>query len=149
MVEIPLELAQKCVKCALCKSVCPTYPYIQEEAGYARGRLVLAEMLLSGELKDGEAYKYLDQCAMCRRCEWVCPNGVEYKEIVATVRNTQEKSFVKSAGLKSLELLQSEVGRKVVKLTGKLMEKLPFEEVKVPFPIGAVKFMPKARRKSL
>jgi glycolate oxidase iron-sulfur subunit len=143
MVEIPLELTQKCVKCALCKSVCPTYPYIQEEAGYARGRIVLAEMLLSGELKDGEAYKHLDQCAMCRRCEWVCPNGVEYKEIIATVRNTQRKSFVKSAGLKSLELLQSEVGRKVIRLTGKLMEKLPFEEVKVPFPTGAVKFMPK------
>jgi glycolate oxidase iron-sulfur subunit len=91
MVEIPLELTQKCVKCALCKSVCPTYPYIQEEGGYARGRLVLAEMLLSGELKDEDAYKHLDQCAMCRRCEWVCPNGVEYKEIIATVRNTQEE----------------------------------------------------------
>lgn len=142
MVEIPLELTQKCVKCALCKSVCPTYPYIQEEAGYARGRIVLAEMLLSGELKDGEAYKHLDQCAMCRRCEWVCPNGVEYKEIIATVRNTQRKSFVKSAGLKAWSFA---VGSRAKgnQANGQAHGKVALEEVKVPFPTGAVKFMPK------
>ncbi len=76
-VEISLDLAQKCVKCALCKSVCPTYPYIKEEGGFARGRLVLAEMLLNGEISETkEAYKHLDQCALCRRREWICANGV-------------------------------------------------------------------------
>ncbi|WP_448588218.1 (Fe-S)-binding protein [Thermocrinis sp.] len=141
---MPLELSQKCVKCALCKSVCPTYPYIEEEGGFARGRLMLAEMLLKGEIpKTREAYKHLDQCAMCRRCEWVCPNGVEYKEIMVNVRDAQGKSFIKESGLKALDLLQSNVGRKTVKFLGKLMDKLPLEEVKVPFPTGAVKFMPK------
>ena len=82
-IGIPLDLAQKCVKCGLCKSVCPTYPYIQEEAGFARGRLALAEMVVKGELPlSDEAAKQWDQCAMCRRCEWICPNNVEYKEIL-------------------------------------------------------------------
>jgi len=143
-VELDLDLIQKCVKCALCKSVCPTYPYIEEEGGFARGRLALAQMLLEGQLKEQkQAYRHIDQCAMCRRCEWICPNGVEYKEIIAYVRNQQDKSFVKTSGLKALEILQSKTGRKAVKFLGKLMEKLPFGEIKVPFPTGAVKFMPK------
>ncbi|WP_448584496.1 (Fe-S)-binding protein [Thermocrinis sp.] len=143
-IELSLDLAQKCVKCALCKSVCPTYPYIEEEGGFARGRLALAEMLLNGEISETkEAYKHLDQCAMCRRCEWICPNGVEYKEIIVSVRDKQDKSFIKEAGLKALDVLQSGAGRKAVKFLGKAMDKLPFKEIKVPFPTGAVKFMPK------
>ncbi|WP_029551720.1 (Fe-S)-binding protein [Thermocrinis jamiesonii] len=143
-VEISLDLAQKCVKCALCKSVCPTYPYIKEEGGFARGRLVLAEMLLKGEISETkEAYKHLDQCAMCRRCEWICPNGVEYKEIIVSARNKQDRSLIKETGLKALDVLQSNVGRKAVKFLGKVMDKLPYKEFRVFFPTGAVKFMPK------
>ena len=143
-VEISLDLAQKCVKCALCKSVCPTYPYIKEEGGFARGRLVLAEMLLNGEISETkEAYKHLDQCAMCRRCEWICPNGVEYKEIIVSARNKQDRSLIKETGLKALDVLQSNVGRKAVKFLGKVMDKLPYKEFRVFFPTGAVKFMPK------
>jgi len=143
-VEISLDLAQKCVKCALCKSVCPTYPYIKEEGGFARGRLALAEMLLNGEISETkEAYKHLDQCAMCRRCEWICPNGVEYKEIIVSARNKQDRSLIKETGLKALDILQSNVGRKAVKFLGKVMDKLPYKEFRVFFPTGAVKFMPK------
>ncbi|MCX8163983.1 MAG: (Fe-S)-binding protein [Aquificaceae bacterium] len=147
-VELSLDLTQKCVKCGLCKSVCPTYPYIEEEAGYARGRLVLAEMVAKGELPlTQEVSQQWDQCAMCRRCEWICPNGVEYKEVLVHVKNKQRESLgqgvVKSLGLKALELMQTRAGRALIKLTGKVMEALPFEEIKTPFPTGAVKFMPK------
>ncbi len=147
-IEMPLDLAQKCVKCGLCKSVCPTYPYIQEEAGFARGRLALAEMVVKGELPlSEEVAKQWDQCAMCRRCEWICPNNVEYKEILVHARDMQRENLgqgmVKSLALKSLELLQSKAGRKVVKLAGRLLSPLPFGEIKTPFPTGAVKFMPK------
>ncbi|MDW8095626.1 MAG: (Fe-S)-binding protein [Aquificaceae bacterium] len=147
-VELPTDITQKCVKCGLCKSVCPTYPYIEEEAGFARGRLMLVEMVAKGELSvNGEVVKHWDQCAMCRRCEWICPNGVEYKEVLVFARNTQRENvgqgMVKSMGLKILELLQTDVGRKVVKTAGRLMKLLPFDSVKTPFPTGAVKFMPK------
>ncbi|MFN3947016.1 MAG: (Fe-S)-binding protein [Aquificaceae bacterium] len=152
-VEIPLDLAQRCVKCALCKSVCPTYPYIEEEAGFARGRLALAQMVVEGELPlNSEVAKQWDACAMCRRCEWICPNNVEYKEIMVKARNLQRESLgkgvVKSFGLKSLELLQSKGGRYFTRLAGKLMEPLPFKEIKTPFPTGAVKFMPKPTAKA-
>lgn len=153
MIEIPLDLAQKCVKCGLCKSVCPTYPYIEEEAGFARGRLALAEMVVKGELPlSSEIAKQWDQCAMCRRCEWICPNNVEYKEILVKARDLQREvagqGVVKTLGLKALDFLQSKPGRSIVKLAGKLMEPLPFGEIKTPFPTGAVKFMPKPTAKA-
>ncbi|MFN7064535.1 MAG: (Fe-S)-binding protein [Aquificaceae bacterium] len=151
--EIPLDLAQRCVKCALCKSVCPTYPYIGEEGGFARGRLALAEMVVRGELPlTSEVSKQWDACAMCRRCEWICPNNVEYKKIIVEVRRLQGETLgnglVKDLGLKSLELLQSKVGRRLIRMAGKLITALPFGEIKVPFPTGAVKFMPKPTAKA-
>ncbi len=148
-IELSLDVLQKCVKCGLCKSVCPTYPYIEEEGGYARGRLALAEMVLKGEMPlNWEVSSQWDACAMCRRCEWICPNNVEYKEILVSARELQGKSIVKSLGLKALEFIQSEVGRKVIKFAGKLVQSLPFKEIKTPFPTGAVKFMPKPTAKA-
>lgn len=143
--EIPLDLAQKCVKCGLCKSVCPSYH--GEEGSYARGRLALAEMVVKGELPlNEEVARQWNECAMCRRCEWVCPNDVHYKEILVQARELQEENlgrdFVSKAGLKSLEFMQSKVGRKAIKLAGKLSSLLP-KEIKTPLPGGSVKFMPK------
>ncbi len=148
LLELSEEALNKCVKCGLCKSVCPTYPYIEEEAGYARGRLALAELTAKGELPlTREVAQHWDQCAMCRRCEWICPNGVEYKEIMVHAKQQQAQElgagFVKSAGLKALELLQSKAGRKMIKLAGMVLDALPVNEIKTPFPTGAVKFMPK------
>lgn len=146
-VEIPLDLAQKCVKCGLCKSVCPTYR--QEEGSYARGRLALAEMVVKGDLPlTEEVAKQWDECAMCRRCEWICPNDVQYKEIMAFARHHQKEKLgmglVKRMALKSLMLLQSPLGRKVVPILGKILRLLPAEGLRIIFPTGARKFMPKA-----
>lgn len=144
-IVIPLDLAQKCVKCGLCKSVCPSYH--GEEGSYARGRLALAEMVVRGELPlNEEVASQWNECAMCRRCEWVCPNDVHYKEIMVQARELQEKElgrdFISKAGLKSLELMQSDLGRKVIRAAGKLSKLLP-PEIKIPLPTGTVKFMPK------
>ena len=144
-IELPLDLAQKCVKCGLCKSVCPSYH--EEEGSYARGRLALAEMVVRGELPlSGEVARQWNECAMCRRCEWICPNDVHYKEIFVQVRELQERELgrdlISRMGLKSLELMQSDLGRKAIKVAGKLSRFLP-DEIKTPLPTGSVKFMPK------
>ncbi|RLJ69925.1 glycolate oxidase iron-sulfur subunit [Hydrogenivirga caldilitoris] len=142
---IPEDLVLKCVKCGLCKSVCPSY--YGEEGSYARGRLALAEMVAKGEVPlNEEIAKQWNECAMCRRCEWVCPNDVQYKEILVQAKELQEKELgrdiISKAGLKSLEFMQSDLGRKVIKAAGKLSSFLP-SEIKTPLPTGAVKFMPK------
>ena len=144
-VVIPEDLVLKCVKCGLCKSVCPSYH--GEEGSYARGRLALAEMVARGEIPlNEEVAAQWNECAMCRRCEWICPNDVQYKEVLIQAREVQEKELgrdiVSRMGLKSLEFMQSNLGRKVIKAAGKLSSFLP-SEIKTPLPTGAVKFMPK------
>ncbi len=145
--DFPIDLAQKCVKCGLCKSVCPTYPFREEEGAFARGRLALAEMVIKGELPlTREVVAQWNECAMCRRCEWICPNDVQYKEILTKARELQHKEmgedFISKAGLKSLEFMQSKVGRVALKVLGVLSKPLP-KEIKVPLPTGGVKFFPK------
>ncbi|MDQ7039239.1 MAG: (Fe-S)-binding protein [Aquificota bacterium] len=141
---IPEDLVLKCVKCGLCKSVCPSYH--GEEGSFARGRLALAEMVARGEVPLNEdVVRQWNECAMCRRCEWICPNDVHYKEIFVKARELQEKErgrdLVSKAGLKSLELMQSGLGRKAIKALSRVTRFLP-SEVKVPLPTGGVKFMP-------
>ncbi|MEN3033811.1 MAG: (Fe-S)-binding protein [Aquificaceae bacterium] len=150
--EVLLNLTDQCVKCGLCKDVCPTYPSIQNESGFARGRIALSNMVFRGELElNNSVSTSWNQCAMCRRCEWICPNGVEFKEIMVHSRNLQREklgdSFMKKAGLIALNTLQSRPGRAITKLAGKLSGILP-KELKVPFPTGAVKFMPKPSGKA-
>ncbi len=145
MPAIPEDLALKCVKCGLCKSVCPSYH--GEEGSYARGRLALAEMVVKGEIPlNEEVAAQWNECAMCRRCEWICPNDVQYKEILVQARELQEKELgrdlLSRMGLKSLELMQSDMGRRFIRLAGKLSSFLP-SEIKTPLPTGGVKFMPK------
>ncbi len=142
---IPEDLVLKCVKCGLCKSVCPSYH--GEEGSFARGRLALAEMVAKGEVPLNEdVVRQWDECAMCRRCEWICPNDVHYKEIFVKARELQEKEkgrdLVSKAGLKSLEFMQSGLGRRTIKALSKVTRYLP-REVKVPLPTGGVKFMPR------
>jgi len=149
--EIPVDITEKCIKCGLCKSVCPTYPYIMEEAGYARGRLTLAEMVIRGEISvNREVAEKWDQCAMCRRCEWICPNDVEYKKILVKARKLQEenlgKDYIKELGLKALNFIQSSPGRTLIKMSGKLGSLGGKGEIKVKLP-GRVKFVPKPTSK--
>jgi glycolate oxidase iron-sulfur subunit len=142
---IPQDLLLKCVKCGLCKSVCPSYH--GEEGSFARGRLALAEMVAGGEIPvNGEVEKHWNECAMCRRCEWICPNDVHYKEIFVKAREIQKRErgedLVSRVGLKGLEVMQSGAGRRTLRLISKFTRFLP-SEVKVPLPTGGVKFMPR------
>jgi Fe-S oxidoreductase len=128
--KIPIDLLQKCVRCGLCKSVCPTYRVNEEERSFARGRLALAQMVLSGELPlTKDVARQWDECAMCRRCEWICPNNVEYKEIMSKAKelqsNTLGKDPFKYTALSALELMQTNVGRTAVKLAGSLLSIIP------------------------
>ncbi len=147
--EIPIDLLQKCVRCGLCKSVCPTYKINEEEGSFARGRLALAQMVVSGELVlTKDLAKQWDQCAMCRRCEWICPNNVEYKDIMSKAKELQTKTLgkdpIKMMGLGALGFMQSSVGKTVMKTLGSVLSILPSKEIKTFIPISnAVKFMPK------
>ncbi len=83
-----LSLSDRCVKCGLCLPQCPTYQISRNENESPRGRIALIQSLASHELKgtDDTLHRHLDNCLLCRRCERICPSGVEYGRIMDMTR---------------------------------------------------------------
>ena len=59
------ELMEKCIKCGLCKGLCPVFKIIREEQYSPRGHAIL----LSNNIID----KIVFDCTLCRACEEKCP----------------------------------------------------------------------------
>jgi glycolate oxidase iron-sulfur subunit len=81
------EMAEKCVRCGICQSVCPVFMELQKEAAVARGKITLARKLLEGDLEDSPKLStYLLQCLGCGACTENCPNGVKADELILAMR---------------------------------------------------------------
>lgn len=79
--------ADLCVKCGLCLPHCPTYRLMPHEAQGPRGRITLAQGLLSGTLPASATLSaHLDGCLSCRACEAVCPAKVPYGRVLDGAR---------------------------------------------------------------
>lgn len=85
-------LADRCVQCGLCLPACPTYASEPLETESPRGRIALLKALDNGALAPTDAGDaHLDHCLGCRRCEAVCPAGVEYGELLTLGRARQRQ----------------------------------------------------------
>ncbi len=82
MSESLAALADRCVMCGLCLPHCPTFAVSGLETQSPRGRIALAKRIEIGVPVDDSTIESLDSCLQCRRCETVCPAGVEYGEII-------------------------------------------------------------------
>lgn len=85
-----VALTDRCVQCGLCLPACPTYALDGLEAESPRGRIALIRAWETGAATPtpaGDAH--LDHCLGCRRCEAVCPAGVEYDRILTLARARQ------------------------------------------------------------
>lgn len=81
------EIAEKCVRCGICQSVCPVFAEIQQEAAVARGKISLIRSLFSEGIGYSDKLStYLLQCLGCGACTENCPNGVRADELILAVR---------------------------------------------------------------
>jgi glycolate oxidase iron-sulfur subunit len=87
-----VALTDQCVQCGLCLPACPTYRLDLIESESPRGRIALArawELATVPPTLAGDVH--LDQCLGCRRCEVVCPAGVEYGALLLQARTRQRE----------------------------------------------------------
>src|SRR6185503_16542613 len=85
-----LALADRCVACGLCLPHCPTYRLDATETESPRGRIAYMKALAGQNLAPTpRGDLHLDHCLGCRRCEGVCPAGVEYGALLLAGRAAQ------------------------------------------------------------
>ncbi len=78
---------EKCNRCGDCRAVCPVFAEEPVETAVARGKLLLAGRLLSGELEPSPALmERLDKCLLCQRCTFTCAFHLRVDRVVIAAR---------------------------------------------------------------
>lgn len=77
----------KCSKCGLCQSVCPVYKLTGNDCAVSRGKFVMLDGVLKGDLKlNRNIEKYLDMCLKCGKCTNFCPSSINVCDIFNTAK---------------------------------------------------------------
>ena len=92
LMEEASEIFDGCVKCGMCKSICPVFKILKEERVSARGKGIV----LSDKVMD----RVLFECSLCKGCEERCPLGIK---VCDAVRKGREAMVLKGKGLKGNE----------------------------------------------
>jgi glycolate oxidase iron-sulfur subunit len=86
------DLLDDCVHCGFCLPACPTYRLWGLEADSPRGRILLMDSALRGELPlDRETVSHWDACLGCMACVTACPSGVQYDRLIESTRQQVER----------------------------------------------------------
>jgi glycolate oxidase iron-sulfur subunit len=78
---------ERCLKCGLCRSVCPVFAEVLDESGCARGKIALIEALSEDSLTLSRIFSdRLSKCLDCKACMEACPSGIKVDELVLAAR---------------------------------------------------------------
>lgn len=132
-----LALTDKCVQCGLCLPTCPTYTLESIESESPRGRIALIKAWETGLTAPTQAGdRHLDHCLGCRRCESVCPAGVDYGPVLTQARARQRERRTPGWRQRCAELLaaRSDLRRGAAGLYRTLWPLLPAAFKPLPRP---------------
>ncbi|WP_035588770.1 (Fe-S)-binding protein [Hippea jasoniae] len=101
------ETWESCVKCGICRSVCPVFKEEKNEAYVARGHITLLSELVKGNIdfKEETAKDYLYKCLLCTTCVEACPNNSQTDLIVEIARH----EVIKKHGLATYKKIMAKV----------------------------------------
>src|SRR5258708_5481407 len=86
------ELLDDCVHCGFCLPACPTYQLWGQEADSPRGRILLMDAAVRGELPlTPDLVRHWDACLGCMACVPACPSGVRYDRLIEQTRQQVER----------------------------------------------------------
>ncbi|TAN39717.1 MAG: (Fe-S)-binding protein [Nitrospirae bacterium] len=96
----------RCVRCGICKTLCPTYAEEPAEGMGARGRVALVKGLASGQISPSRLLnKHLYSCILCGACSGSCPLGIDVPETVYQGRSLLRDADVRRRVLRYLTRL--------------------------------------------
>ncbi|NPV27259.1 MAG: (Fe-S)-binding protein [Firmicutes bacterium] len=88
--EVPVvrDLIKRCLRCGLCKIVCPVFQEIRREDESPRGRVFYVEMLRNGELEPNNKtiHEKMFNCLLCESCRQICPSAIPVAEMITAAR---------------------------------------------------------------
>ncbi len=89
MDERIIKSINSCVKCGICRSVCPVFKEEKTEPFVARGHITLLSELIKGNIdfNEEESKDYLYKCLLCTTCVEACPNDSPTDMIVEIARS--------------------------------------------------------------
>lgn len=97
------SLADACVRCGTCMTVCPLYQIGRQEVLCARGKLALITWMDSTQKASlSEFSGALDLCLSCGRCTANCPNHVPATQAILSARS-QISEMRGTSGSKALK----------------------------------------------
>ena len=73
------EIIEGCIKCGLCKSLCPVLRILREEQYSPRGKTII--------LDTGFIEKIVYDCTLCKACEKQCPVNLKLCKAFVKARN--------------------------------------------------------------
>ena len=88
------NMVDRCNKCGLCISACPTYQQILTEGASPRGRVQQVKNYLEGNVDLSKRFKEIIlSCLLCETCIVNCPSGVRHDEIFTDLRGELVKKY--------------------------------------------------------
>ncbi len=83
----------RCVRCGVCRAVCPSFQPEREESFSPRGRIALIHALLDKRLPlSGIFIDRLATCTSCLACETACPGNVPVTAIIQAAKEDAVRS---------------------------------------------------------
>lgn len=92
------EILSPCIKCGMCKSLCPVFKTLKLEEISPRGHAVMLNENILNEL--------VFQCNLCKACEKKCPLNLK---ICDAMKKAREALVLDGKGLKSNEEMIEEI----------------------------------------
>ena len=77
---------ERCVRCGLCREVCPVFRVTGDERLSPRGRIAMLAAVAEGEEWGRSFRESLDYCLACKACAEKCPGGVAGDLLVLAAR---------------------------------------------------------------
>jgi len=77
----------RCVRCGVCRAVCPSFQADREESLSPRGRVALAHAVLDKRIPSSAVFAdRLTTCTSCLACETACPSNVPVTAIIQAAK---------------------------------------------------------------